>query len=390
TLSGHAALLRPAALFATSALDADDAADEHDEDAAVAQPLPALLAGTAVAAAASRSRLQPSENRARSTAHLFSDARGAELVLTVSCTDPASNSAVLTVVRSGSAEDPFVLGAAGRPLATLAPPPELTVVYARGAVVILARRDGDRELYVYQAAKDGDGIALRGVVSLGDLGDRYLDFLDFSPSTGRLLVLEQGVRSPTALLHCIDCGGVNDDSDPSAPQPPQVAPVPVLWSRPLPTLPATIGNSETLLELARAETPVLGPLRLKRLPHTAVVVIALWQSEFGYGRQYPSAVHCVRAAESSGDEGAPPVWSALVNFRVADMALDEAGGLLVLRGETPSNELCVLDVETGRDAAAAAAAPAPADAPEQLVSLDAADVMLAVPARTDDIAFTTR
>ncbi|KAJ1563119.1 hypothetical protein HK405_015784, partial [Cladochytrium tenue] len=29
TLSGHTALLRPAALFATSALNADDAADEH-------------------------------------------------------------------------------------------------------------------------------------------------------------------------------------------------------------------------------------------------------------------------------------------------------------------------------------------------------------------------
>ncbi|KAJ1539584.1 hypothetical protein HK405_012720, partial [Cladochytrium tenue] len=342
----HAALLRPAALFASSALYADDAADEHDEDAVVAQPLPVVLAGTAVAAAFR-------ELCALHRAPVFGR-RGAERVLTASCPNLASNSAVLTVVRSGSAEDPFVLDAAGRPLATLAPPPELTVVYARGGVVIWARRDGDRKLYVYQAAKDGDGIALRGVVSLGDLGDRYLDFLDFSSSTGRLLVLEQGVRSPTALLHCIDCGGVNDDSDPSAPQLRQVAPVPVLWSRPLLTLQQQRDAAGAGARRDASARPVAA------------------QAD-------PAAVHCVRDAESSGNEGAPPVWSALVNFHV--VALDEAGGLLVLSSETLPNELCVLDVETGRDATAAAPRP---------VSLDAADVMLADSARADDIAFTTR
>ncbi|KAJ1558759.1 hypothetical protein HK405_013036, partial [Cladochytrium tenue] len=91
----------------------------------------------------------------------------------------------------------------------------------------------------------------------------------------------------------------------------------------------------------------------------------------------------------SGDEGALPIWSALVNFCIADIPLDEADCSCCVAKPRPTNSACSTYVETGRDATAAAA-PAPTAAPQQAVSLDAADVMLADQARADNIAFTTR
>ncbi|KAJ1563017.1 hypothetical protein HK405_004238, partial [Cladochytrium tenue] len=134
----------------------------------------------------------------------------------------------------------------------------------------------------------------------------YLDYLDFSPASGRLLLMEQGVRSPTAILHCIDCG--------SGFFSPSLVLAQIQHSRPLPILPSAIGNSESLIELSRT-AQILGPLRLKSFPHPVIVFAVTQAEEGGYSREYPCALYCIRDAESSGEEGeseAVPVWRALV------------------------------------------------------------------------------
>ncbi|KAJ1549553.1 hypothetical protein HK405_011089 [Cladochytrium tenue] len=363
TLSGHAALVRPESLFGPTAKAADTRGWSADGDDPL--PLPSLLADD--------DSTHHLLDRARADAHLFVNGSGSLRALTISCADGPSDKATLHVASTDSEFE----GAptTHRLIASLAPPPELSVVYSRGGAVILARRADaiDHELHIYQADDDGI-ISLKRIVSLGN-HSMHLDFLDFSPISGRLLVLEQGVRSPTANLHCIDCG---DSSVPS------LFPSPIHRSRPLPILPTAIGNNESLIELSRT-APVLGPFRLKTFPHS-VIIFAVTQAEWGYSREYPSAIYCIRDAESSGEtdvtEGIlSPVWRALVNFKVANMALDESSGLLIIHGATAPKELSALDVETGRDASVP-------ELPDRL-SLEDASAILAdpSPAGGDDFMF---